>query len=175
MTHELELTEVAVTRGDARRVEDRIMIACGLALGSGLIHVIAAVQHLAGYAPYTVFFEVLALAQFWWAIAIYRSARPRLMINGAVVSLGVVLIWLASRTVGLPIGPQPWRPEPVGVLDVVASADELVLALVVMFQLMPSSDRPVVVVCRRIVTGAGIWLILLSSLAFIAIDQTHAH
>jgi hypothetical protein len=84
-----------------------------------------------------------------------------------------VLLWIVSRTVGLPIGPERWTPESVGAIDSIASADELVLSLLVMFQLQAPNVRTAAVAGRRIVTAAGLWLIMLSSLALIA--GGHAH
>lgn len=171
MTPALDLAGTA--RADVRSIDDRLLIACGLALGAGLIHVVAAVQHVDEHTLFALFFVVLALAQFGWGIAVYRSPSPRLLVIGAVVSVLVVMLWVASRTVGLPIGPESWSPEPVGAIDSIASADELVLALLVFFQLRIAPVRPAVVACRRIVIGAGLWLILFSSLALIA--GGHAH
>lgn len=161
--------DVAGTAGaEVRSIDDRILVACGLASGAGLIHLVAAAEHLEEYALFSVFFVALALAQLAWGVAVYRSPRPRLMFLGAVVSVLVVVLWIASRTVGLPIGPERWSPESVGAIDSIASADELVLALLVMFQLQAPIVRPAAIAGRRIVTAAGLWLILFSSLALVA-------
>jgi hypothetical protein len=46
-----------------------------------------------------------------------------------VASTCVVLLWIASRTIGLPIGPEPWTAESVGAIDVLASLDELLIGV----------------------------------------------
>jgi hypothetical protein len=45
--------------------------------------------------------------------------------NGAMVA-----IWAISRTTGLPVGPDPWMPEPLGALDLLATGLEVVLIAV---------------------------------------------
>ena len=45
------------------------------------------------------------------------------------MSLALVALWALSRTSGIAAGLAASRPEPVGVLDSVASADEAMLAL----------------------------------------------
>jgi hypothetical protein len=45
--------------------------------------------------------------------------------NGAMVA-----VWAVSRTAGLPIGPEPWTPEAIGALDVVATGLELFIVAV---------------------------------------------
>ena len=155
-----------------RELDDRLLIACGLAWAAGLIHVLAAVQHVSEYVPFAVFFELLALAQFGWGVAIYRSASRRLLALGAAASLLVVAVWVVSRTAGVPLGPAPWTPEPVGLLDTVASADELVLALLVLFQLRPWNGRAARAV-GVFAAGAGLCLILLSSLSLMGGHPGH--
>jgi hypothetical protein len=48
------------------------------------------------------------------------------LVSAAVVTAGMAGVWLASRTVGLPIGPSPGEPEAVGVGDAMATMIELV-------------------------------------------------
>lgn len=85
----------------------------------------------------------------------------------------MVLLWVASRTVGLPIGPSTWTPEPVGAIDTIASGDELALALLVGFRLRAPAAGRWATAFRRVTIGASLWLILLSALALIG--GSHAH
>ena len=51
------------------------------------------------------------------------------------MSGALTAIWAVSRMTGLPLGPEPWMPEPVQALDVVATLCEalvLVGSLVLM-------------------------------------------
>jgi hypothetical protein len=155
----------------AARVDDRLFVVCGLAWAAGLIHVLAAIQHVDEYLLFAVFFALLAPVQFAWGVAVYRRPGQRLLLAGAVGSLAVALLWLVSRTIGLPLGETPWQPEPVGAIDVLATADEVVLALMVFAELAPR--RALVPAYRVAAAAAGTGLILLSSLALVA--GGHAH
>jgi hypothetical protein len=157
----------------ARRLDDRLFLICGLAWSAALIHVVAAIEHLDEYALYAVFFEVLASGQFLLGVALYRSPTRTLLITGAAGSLLVVALWIVSRTAGLPIGPVAWSPEPVGILDVLASADEAVLALLVLFQLRSAPTGALGRGAVYVVTATGVVVILLSSLALTL--GGHAH
>ena len=155
------------------QLDNRLFIVCGLAWGAALIHVEAAIEHIREYALYAVFFEVLASAQFLWGIALYRYPTRRLLVLGAVTSLMVVALWIASRTCGLPLGPSPWSPEPVGVIDSAASADELALALLVVLQLLSAGAGGLVRGAGHLASAAGVCLILFSSLAVTLVGHAH--
>jgi hypothetical protein len=138
-----------------------------------LIHVQAAFWHAGEYVPFAIAFALLAAAQFAWGAAVYRWPTQRLLGAGALVSLTVAGVWIASRTSGLPIGPQPWRPEPVGPADVIATADEAVLCCLVVLQLWGRSVRFVPRAVRVTTACIGVALLSLSSLTFMF--SGHAH
>jgi hypothetical protein len=163
----------AACERDRARIDDGLFVACGLAWAAGLIHVVAAIQHVDEYVLFAVFFALLAPAQFAWGTALYRRPGRRLLLIGAIGSLLVVALWVASRTTGLPLGPEAWTPEPVGPVDAIASADELALALVAVMQLVQRSGGALGRGFRHAVLAAGTCLILLSSLALVL--GGHAH
>jgi hypothetical protein len=158
---------------DTAHVDDRLFILCGLAWASGLIHVVAAVQHVDEYLLFAIFFAWLAPVQFAWGVAVYRRPSSRLLTLGAVGSALIALLWLVSRTSGLPIGESPWRPEAIGPLDVLATADEVVLAVMVFLQLASLPRAALARVAGYLAGAAGTVLILLSSLALVAGGHTH--
>jgi hypothetical protein len=105
-----------------------VLFTCALACAAGTIHLVAAVGHFSEYWLFGTFFLVLGVVQLAWSATVYRwPSRPVLRI-GIWLSLSVVTIWIASRTTGLPLGPQRWSPEPIGPQDVAATLDELVVA-----------------------------------------------
>jgi hypothetical protein len=112
----------------APRLEKAIALLAGLSWVAALIHAAAIPEHWHEYRPYAVCFAVLALAQAGWAAAFFRAPSRGLLLAAVVLSGGVIAVWIASRTVGLPVGPEPWTPEPAGVPDVAATDIELVLA-----------------------------------------------
>src|SRR5262245_11408925 len=60
------------------------------------------------HVAFGLFFAVVALAQALWAVAIVISADRRLIVAGLVGNVAIIAVWVASRTTGLPIGPEPW-------------------------------------------------------------------
>ena len=71
------------------------------------------------------------LQVLWAGLVLRRPWDTRLLVVGAAASIGIVLVWATSRTVGLPFGPERLNAEPVGLKDVLASSDELLLGAVV--------------------------------------------
>jgi hypothetical protein len=148
------------------RLDDTLFAACGLAWGAGIIHLQAAIGHLGESVLYAVLFDLVACAQFAWGVALYRRPGTGVLRAGVAGSLAIVAVWLMSRTTGLPLGPSPWRPEGVGTLDAIATADELVLALMAVLRLRGRGSS-------RLVTGVALGLILLSSLTPTVGGQVH--
>lgn len=115
--------------------DESLFLLVGLAWVAALIHIQAAIEHRGVSTLHFVLFLALATAQFLWPAAVYRRATRGLLWAGAVVSGAAAAVWLISRTAGLPIGPTPGVPEPIGEFDVVATVDELLLAILVALQL----------------------------------------
>jgi hypothetical protein len=102
-------------------------------LGAGLVHLAVVQEHLAEWWVYGVFFAVVGAAQIGWSLgALARVRAPLPWLVGAG-NLALVALWAVTRTVGLPIGPEPWTPEAAGRADVFCVVLEIatVLALVV--------------------------------------------
>jgi hypothetical protein len=98
-----------------------------LSVGAAAIHFAVIFEHFAEYALYGVFFLVIAWAQMIWAaVVLWRPSRLWLWLGLAGNAL-VIAVYVASRTAGLPIGPDVGRPEPAGGLDVVSAVLELAL------------------------------------------------
>lgn len=100
-----------------------------LSLVAGSIHAVVAVPHFAEYWGFGSFFLALGTFQLAWGVQVYRRPSAGLYRIGAVASLAVIALWIASRTVGLPLGPEPGAAESVGPLDALASAIEVAIAL----------------------------------------------
>jgi hypothetical protein len=121
--------------------ETALLLLGAVAFTGGLIHVGAAVDHYQEYHLYTVVFGSLAAVQFGWATLLVRGPSRRVLLLGCAFNLGVVCLWTASRTVGVPLAPQAWVPEAVGVPDLVETVGELVAAIGACWLAMPS--RPI--------------------------------
>jgi hypothetical protein len=116
-----------------------------LSVGAAAIHFAVIFEHFAQYALYGAFFLVLSWAQLAWAaLVLWRPSRLWLWLGAAGNAL-VVVVYVASRTTGLPIGPDVGHPEQAGGLDVVSVVLEVALIAGCLALLWRPSlaDRPV--------------------------------
>jgi hypothetical protein len=161
-----------VTATKARRELE--VDAAVLAIAAGMIHAVAAVGHVSEYWLFGAFFAVLAVAQVAWGALVYRGAGRRLLAAGAWGSGAVALLWLVSRTTGLPIGPHAGSPEAAGPLDVIATLDEQVTVAIVLGLLrFPRLRPPVVRTAARVAPIVGM-VLAMASLVSLTLG-VHAH
>ena len=105
---------------------ERMLLAL-LSLAAAVLHVSVMEEHFAEFFAFGVFFAVVAWLQTAWAVAILVAPSRRLLWAAVVGNVVVVAVWVLSRTTGLPVGPEPWVPEPATFLDVFSTIVELVL------------------------------------------------
>jgi hypothetical protein len=98
-----------------------------LSVGAAAIHFAVIFEHFVEYTLYGVFFLVISWAQIIWpVILLWRPSRLWLWLGIAGNAI-VIVVYIASRTVGLPFGPDVSNPEAVGALDVMSCALEFLL------------------------------------------------
>lgn len=102
--------------------------AAAFLLGPAALHVAVAPEHLREYVIYGVLFVMVGLAEAALAVLILLRPSSGLLLGGAALSLAVVGVWLMSRTLGLPVAPVPWQPEPVGLPDLLSTLMEWLCA-----------------------------------------------
>src|SRR5438067_7661229 len=100
-----------------------------LTLGAAAIHFAVAPDQLHEYLPFGIFFLASGAAQVALALAIIARPSRALFRWAVLATLGMLALWGVSRTTGLPIGPEPWKPEEVGFPDVITVALETVSVL----------------------------------------------
>lgn len=153
-----------------------IAAACAISAAVGVIHAVAMVDHFDHHWSYGVFFLLVTYFQVLWAIWVYRhSGDQRALKVGVIASIAISAIWLLSRTVGVPIGPEAGDPESIGAMDLVATLDQLVLA-----GLLVTILRPAGWLGRRIawLSGAAavrLGVMLCSASLFATLLGSHAH
>lgn len=116
-----------------------------LSVGAAAIHFAVVFEHFAEYTLYGVFFLVISWAQIIWpVILLWRPSRLWLWL-GIAGNAAVIAVYVASRTAGLPFGPDLHSPESVGALDVVSCVLEFgLIAVCAALLWRPSlADRPV--------------------------------
>jgi diguanylate cyclase (GGDEF)-like protein/PAS domain S-box-containing protein len=123
----------------ARSADPRLQaLAAASALVAG-IHISVCLEHFQEATAYGVFFALLATFQLAWGAVVLARPTRTVLLFGASVNAATVGLWLVSRTVGLPVGPETWSPEEFGRLDIAASAVELAVvpACVLLARVLP--------------------------------------
>jgi hypothetical protein len=141
--------------------KNALVAAC---LGAGAIHIWAAWAHSA-LPRVLIFFTVVATLQLWVAAAVVwvRSVPWSVLFAGAVVNAGTAVVWVLSRTTGVPFQPESMQSmdaimnralsepgvntgamtheETFGLLDSVASGLEVVAVMAVLVLWMKRRSR----------------------------------
>src|SRR5579859_107417 len=98
-----------------------------LSAGAAAIHFAVVFEHFSEYMLYGAFFLVISWAQVIWPVVLlWRPSRLWLSL-GIAGNAAVIGIYVASRTAGLPFGPDLHDVEAVGALDVVSCVLEAAL------------------------------------------------
>jgi hypothetical protein len=123
-----------------RRSAGLRVAAAGL-VAAAVIHAVAIPEHFREYWLYGAFFVALTAAQLLLAVVVTFRPERRTVQFIAVGSVSILALWLITRTGGLPVGPEPWRPESFGDLDIAASCAELATSLGCLVHLSMIHDR----------------------------------
>ena len=116
-----------------------------LSAGAAAIHFAVVFEHFSEYVLYGVFFLIISWAQaIWAAVVLWRPSRPWLWLGIAGNAI-ILAVYLASRTTGLPFGPDNGHTEPFGALDVVSAIMEfaLIAGCAALLWRPSLADRPV--------------------------------
>jgi hypothetical protein len=104
-----------------------LAVAAASSVVAAVVHVVVMPAHLEEHWSFGVFFGLLAVVQLGYAGALALRPSRDVLVAGALVNAATVALWLLSRTVGLPLGPEAGTPEPVGLLDATSTLAEVVL------------------------------------------------
>ena len=111
----------------AARLDAHTVTLLSLSAAAGTVHLTVAADHFAEYFLFGLFFVVVGVAQIGCAALIAINGLSRRLLILATGNALVVVLWIVSRTTGLPIGPSAGVPEAVGFADVATTVFELVL------------------------------------------------
>lgn len=137
-----------------------VLMVVALSVAAGVIHAVAMLTHFREWWVYGVFFLAVTCAQFAWAAWLYRHPADRCtLVYGAAACLAITGVWVVTRTVGLPLGPEAGHPERVGGIDVMASLDQLIIAGLVAASVVPGGR-----LARRTAWMTGRHAVLLRSM-----------
>jgi hypothetical protein len=111
---------------DRTATQELVLVAALLVFASSFIHSVVIAVHFEEFWLFGALFAATTCLQAAWTVLIYGDPlNRRLLLAGAVGNGALVVVWAISRTSGVPVGPRPWRPEAVGVVDVLSTLDEL--------------------------------------------------
>ena len=99
-----------------------------LSLGAASIHFAFAPGHFVQGWAHGAFFLVVAWFQLAWAVAIVLRPTRRVFLLG-LLNAAVIVIWVLSRTTGVPLIPHGSTIEAVGVSDTTASVFEYLIVV----------------------------------------------
>lgn len=153
-----------------------IRLVAGLAVAAGVIHSVALVQHFGESVLYGAFFAIVAACQLAWGAWVYRRPdKPRTLAAAAIANLAIAAIWALSRTTGLPLGPEAGQPEAPGVLDLLATFDELAIAAGVIAILQPAGRLGTRLAGLTNDQQTRIGIALITATLFAILLGSHAH
>jgi hypothetical protein len=98
-------------------------------LGAAVIHAAQTPSHVEEWWAAGIVFVTLAAVQAVLGVAALAITDRGLYAAAIVVSVVTITLWVGSRTIGLPVGPEVGQPEPVGRADLVATLLEAATVL----------------------------------------------
>ena len=118
-------------KGPAVRVTKGLLYsAVGLSSVAALIHLWVTPEHFGEWWGYGSFMLASFVAQAIYAAALLVWPRWRLLLQAGVSgNLAIIGMWVVSRTVGTPLGPMGGEVEGIGALDLICTASEVVLVV----------------------------------------------
>jgi hypothetical protein len=108
---------------------ERMVYSAALSFVAEAIHLWMAPEHYLEWLGYGVFFLAAAVFHGVLGAALLFRARRWVFFVGALGNLAIVLLWVYTRTVAVPLGPMAGEAEAVGVLDLACTSAEVALVI----------------------------------------------
>ena len=113
-----------------KRASMLLYAAATLSLVAALIHAWVMPEHFREWWGYGAFFLVVALAQWFYALALLRWPRRSTFLIGIIGHLAIIGLYIVTRTTGIPLfGPHAGEVEGIGMVDLISKLAELVLVI----------------------------------------------
>jgi hypothetical protein len=155
------LRVVAGHRTSAARWSAAVLAAAFLSLVAGWIHVAYATSHWEYWWAYGAFFVATGAFQALLAPALLRWPGSWTGIVGIAGNLGIVGMYLESRTDGIPMGPHAGVLEKVTPVDMACTVAEVVTIVLLLGIIGPRTRRWVLNVL--LAAGIAIWALRLTN------------
>lgn len=164
MSMEVREPAIAQASGSPGRLDVAVYAASAISIAAAAIHLWATPGHFVEWWAYGVFFLVIALAQGFFGVTLLRWPNQMVALAGIWGNLPIVLLYLLSRTSGMPVGPHAGVAEGVRVLDMAATVSEVAL-VVLLVSLLGGAYRRFTV-NALLLLGLAIWLLRFTGIAF---------
>jgi hypothetical protein len=117
-------------RKQGRRPPPPVMLAAAAcSVGTAAIHALVCPEHFHEGLLYGGFFTVATVAQLVWAWLAIHHPQRWVLAAGLTGNLAIIGLWLFTRTVGIPFGPEAGEVEAIGALDTITAAFEAAIVL----------------------------------------------
>ena len=114
----------------SKRASMLLYAAATLSLVAALIHAWVMPEHFREWWGYGAFFLVVALAQWFYALALLRWPRRRTFLIGIIGNLAIIGLYIVTRTSGIPLfGPHAGEVEDIGLVDLSSKLAEFALVI----------------------------------------------
>lgn len=117
-----------------------LYVSVALSLYAAMLHFMAAPEHFEEWIGYGVFMLVAAFAQAVYAPLLLRLTRTRwnrgIVLLGILGNAAIVMLYIITRTVGIPAGPSAGEVEAVGDMgwiDITATLSEILLVAMLVY------------------------------------------
>jgi len=122
--------KMAVMGPTVRATKGLVYSAVALSLVAALIHLWVTPEHFGEWWGYGTFMLAAFVAQAIYAVFLLGWPRwPLLLVAGASGNLAIIGMWVVSRTVGTPLVPMAGEIEGMGTLDLICTASEVALVV----------------------------------------------
>lgn len=148
-----------VRTAERDRIADGAFIAALASGSAGIIHLSVVAEHMVAWWAYGAFFLVVGIAQVASGLVLLRGAREGFVSAAVLGNAAVILLYVVSRTVGVPVGPEheAHQLEGSGPLDLAATAAEVVLVVSLLPRMASRARR--IAIDLLLVCGLALWLL----------------
>src|SRR5919198_5515220 len=155
------LRVVAGHRTLGSRWSAAVLAAAVLSMAAGWIHFAFVASHWRDWWAYGAFFLATGVFQALLAPALLRWPNARAALAGVAGNLGIVGMYVLSRTNGIPLGPHTGVVEKATVVDLICTAGEIVLIGVLLGMVGQTNRRWIINLL--LVVGVALWVLRLTN------------
>ena len=121
-----------------------LMALAALSLACSGMHAWVCREHFQEWVVYGIFFLCASTLQAGWSVLILVRPSATLLLAGVAGNAAVVVTYAISRSVGIPFGPDAYRPESVNPIGLAATMCELAAEGLATYLLIRRDPRKVV-------------------------------